>query len=147
MTLKNYFTLITMSIFQKTLRLKYDDAYFFCPKVICKDGFNVSLQINNGNYASSENGYRNLGVDWQEVEFGFPSENDKDMFKHAESYGYGGYDDDSNEIPFNEDEFDVTNKVGRIPVEDMQKILDNHGGIDWDATLSFENANNFIGKK
>lgn len=143
MTLKNYFTLIVMSIFQMG-KNKYDDTYFYCPKVICKDGFNVSLQINKGNYCSSENGYRKLGVDWQEVEFGFPSENDKSMFKYSEGYGYGGYDDDSNEIPFNEDEFDVTNTVGRIPVDAMQKVLDSHGGIDWNATLSFEVANKFI---
>lgn len=146
MTLKNYFTLITISIFQDTKK-KYNETYFSCPVIICKDGFNVSLQINHANYCTSENGYRELGVDWQEVEFGFPSENDKDMFKFSESYGYGGYDDEGNEIPFNEEDFDVTDTVGRIPVEDMQKILDNHGGIDWDATLSFDVAKNILNKK
>ena len=146
MTLKNYFTLITMSIFQRG-KSNYDETYFHCPKVICKDGFNVSLQINNGNYCSSENGYRELGVDWQEVEFGFPSENDKNMWKHSEMYGSPTWGDDYKEIPFNEYGFNVTDTVGRIPVEDMQKVLDNHGGIDWNATLSFDVANKFIGKR
>lgn len=146
MTLKNYFTLIIMSIFQRG-RLKYEDTYFHCPKITCKDGFDVSLQINNANYCTSENGYRELGVDWQDVEFGFPSENDKDMWKYSEMYGSTTWDDDMNEIPFNEDGFDITGTVGRIPVDVMQKVLDNHGGIDWDKTLSIENANKFVNKR
>ena len=143
MKLKNYFTLIIMSIFQRS-KTDYKEHYFHCPKIVCKDGFNVSLQINNGNYCQSENGYRELGVDWQQVEFGFPSMNDKNMFKYSEMYDSCSWDDDNNEIPFNEDGFDVTGTVGRIPVDVMQTILDNHGGIDWDETLSIETANKFI---
>ena len=52
--------------------VNYDNVYFYCPRVFAKDGFNVSLQIQNGNYCSSENGYRKFGHTWEEVEFGFP---------------------------------------------------------------------------
>jgi len=144
MKLTHFFRLIVMSIFQTSITksaksyqgqyVSYDNQYFYCPKIHCKDGFNVSLQINNGNYCESENGYRELGVDWKEVEFGFPSMNDKDMFQYSEMYNLDDMTD-----------FDVTGTVGRIPVDVMQTILDNHGGIDWDATLSIESANKFIG--
>jgi hypothetical protein len=146
MTLKNYFTLIIMSIFQRGIN-KYQETYFNCPMVICKDGFNISLQISNGNYCSSENGYRELGIDWQEVEFGFPSKNDKDIWIYSEKYNSSSWDSDGNEIPFNEENFDVTDSVGMIPIDVIQNILNNHGGIDWSATLSNERAERFIDKR
>jgi len=124
--------------------MNYDNQYFFCPKIHCKDGFNVSLQINNGNYCESENGYRAFGVDWKYLEFGFPSQNDKAMWEYSEMYGSLNWDDEDNEIPFNEKDFDVTNTVGRIPIEVMQKVCDSHGGIDWDKTLSIEAAKQFL---
>ena len=142
MKLEHYFRLITMSIFQNSVtydkkgfsgdRMSYSNQMFYCPKIHCKDGFNVSLQIHNGNYCSSENGYREMGVDWQEVEFGFPSINDKDMWEYSEMY-----DSDSSD-------FDVTNTVGRIPLKVIQNICDSHGGIDWDVTLSKDSATSFL---
>ena len=114
--------------------INYKNQIFFCSVIHCKDGFNVSLQINNGNYCSSENGYRTMGVDWKELEFGFPSMNEKDMWKYSEEWGNPNWNT----------EFNVTQTVGRIPIEVMQAICDKHGGIDWDVTLSIETANDFI---
>ena len=159
MKLEHYFRLIVISIFQGSVagmnksimgeKMSYDNQYFFCPKIHCKDGFNVSLQIHNGNYCSSENGYRTMGVDWKKLEFGFPSMNEKDMWKHSEMWGRLNWDDEGEEIPFDEtgfDEtgFDVTRSVGIISIEEMQAICEKHGGIDWDVTLSKENANKFL---
>lgn len=154
MKLEHYFRLITMSIFQGQVtydkkgysgdRMSYSNQMFYCPKIYCKDGFNVSLQIHNGNYCSSENGYREMGVDWQEVEFGFPSMNDKDMWKFSEMYGSCSWDEDGNEEPFNEKDFDVTGTVGSIGVKEMQVICDKHGGIDWGVTLSKDSAASFL---
>ncbi len=143
-----------MSIFQGSVtsgkknygdkRMAYDNQYFHCPKIYCKDGFNVSLQISNGNYCSSENGYREMGVDWKEVEFGFPSMNEKDMWKYSEMYGSCSWDDNDNEIPFDETGFDVTETVGNIPISVMQSVCEKHGGIDWDKTISIERASEFL---
>lgn len=154
MKLEHFFRLIVMSIFQPVVTsgkksiigddMSYDNTLFFCPKIYCKDGFNVSLQIHNGNYCSSENGYRELGVDWQELEFGFPSMNEKDMWEYSEMWGSSNLDEDGGEMPFDKTVFDVTGTVGRIPIGVMQVICDNHGGIDWDTTISKEVAAKFI---
>jgi hypothetical protein len=144
MKLEHYFRLIIMSIFQRIIvnmnktimnqEINYNNQFFFCPVIHCKDGFNISLQINHGNYCSSENGYRTMGVDWKELEFGFPSMNEKDMWKYSEEWENTNLNT----------EFNVTQTVGRIPIEVMQAICDKHGGIDWDVTLSIETANDFI---
>ena len=157
MKLEHYFRLIVMSIFQDSVtydkknygdqKMSYDNQMFYCPSIHCKDGFNVSLQIHYGNYCSSENGYRTMGVDWKELEFGFPSMNEKDMWKHSEMWGSSNWDDEGEEIPFEETGFDVTGSVGRIPIEEMQAICEKHGGIDWDVTLSKENAHKFLNRR
>lgn len=117
-----------MSIFQKrvtqmmkySLRSddKYKEIYFSCPRVYAKDGFSVSLQIDSGSYCSSENGYRQFGHTMQEVEFGFPSEADP-MFKE-----------------YAEEPDNITETVGRIPVNVLEEMFAKHGGIDWNKTIS-----------
>ena len=154
MNLILFFRLILMSIFQlrgmSTLfrdePMSYDNQYFYCPSVYANDGFHVSLQINNGNYCESINGYRTLGHTMVSVEFGFPSMNEELMFQYSEGFGYGGYDDEDNEIPFDSTSFDVTKTVGRIPVSVMEEVFTKHGGIDWDKTISIEAFNRFISK-
>lgn len=154
MKLEHYFRLVIMSIFQGSVTsgkknimgtpMSYKNQLFFCPTIHCKDGFSVSLQIHNSNYCSSENGYRMMGVDWKELEFGFPSMNEKDMWVHSEMWGNSNWDEEGEEMPFNETGFDVTDSVGRIPIEVMQDICEKHGGIDWDVTLSKEAALKFL---
>ena len=51
----------------------YQNKFFFIPRIYCKDGFNISIQVNNTNYCGSENGTRTFGLDWKLVEWGFPS--------------------------------------------------------------------------
>lgn len=142
MNLTLFFRLIMMSIFQKQVtcnhftkgfarfepeEMDYDNTLFYCPIVFAKDGFHVSLQIHHGNYCSSENGYRMLGHTMEKVEFGSPSENEELLHEYSEMYGA------------NEDEtFDVTGKVGSIPVEILEKVFEKHGGIDWDKTISID---------
>lgn len=137
MNLTLFFRLITMSIFQSMIKhyskdINYDKCLFFCPKIVANDGFSVSLQIHNGNYCSSNNGYRELGHTMEEVEFGFPSMNEELMFQYSEMWSD------------NENDFDVTNTVGRIPISIMEEVFAKHGGIDWDKTISIEQFNNFI---
>lgn len=141
MKLINFFRLIQMSIFQKTVtnmmynrgygnKMTYDNTYFFCPRIVCNDGFSISLQIHNGHYCSSENGYRTLGHTMETVEFGFPNQDEELLKEYAE------YPED------------VTTTVGRLPIDVAQQIIDKHGGIDWDKTVSVEEFNNLVyGKK
>lgn len=45
----------------------YQDKFFFVPRIYCKDGFNISIQVNRANYCASENGTRTFGLDWKLV--------------------------------------------------------------------------------
>lgn len=154
MNLTLFFRLIVMSIFQSSVvsgkksshgDMSYETQHFFCPKVFAKDGFNISLQIHNGNYCTSENGYRELGHTFEEVEFGFPSEDDILLHEHSEMFGSSReYDENDEEIPFNPSTFSSVGTVGRIPVSVLEKLFEKRGGIDWEKTISveqFENRN------
>jgi len=132
-----------MSIFQtqvtRTLKsvygdgnMSYDNQLFFCPRVFAKDGFNVSLQIHNGNYCSSENGYRKMGHTMQEVEFGFPSENEILLHPYAECFSENDID------------FDCMGGVGSIPISALETIFEKHGGIDWEKTISIEQYDKIV---
>lgn len=120
MNLTLFFRLITGTLFHKTTKLEYQYTLFYLPRIVAKDGFSVSLQIHRGNYCASENGYRSLGHTWDEVEFGFPSHSDDLFIDYAENPG------------------NLTETVGRIPVSVLEKIFDNHGGIDWEQTISVD---------
>lgn len=130
MNLTLFFRLITMSVIQggKSFAFKerlcnediFDKTYFFCPRVFAKDGFSVSLQMHTGNYCTSENGYRKLGHTWESVEWGFPSEEDSML---------------------------IGEDVGSISVEDLEILLENHGGIDWERTISVEGYNKLLNIK
>lgn len=143
MNLTLFFRLILMSIFQKTVTynkmaifraepMSYDNQLFYCPRVYAIDGFNVSMQIHNGNYCQSNNGYRKLGDTMLNVEFGFPSMNEPLMFKYSEMYS-----DDITDL-------DITNSVGSIPISVMEEVFTKHGGIDWDKTISVEEFNHAL---
>jgi hypothetical protein len=139
MNLTLFFRLILMSIFQlrgmsslyKDEPMSYDNQYFYCPSVYANDGFHVSLQINNGNYCESINGYRTLGHTMLTVEFGFPSMNEELMFQYSEMWNTN-------------DNFNVTNTVGRIPISILEEVFEKHGGIDWEKTISIDAFNKFI---
>lgn len=135
MNLTLYFRLILTSIFQSSVthgklvglrnsKMAYDNQYFMCPRVYAKDGFNVSLQIHNGNYCTSENGYRKFGHTMEEVEYGYPSDYDE-MF---EPYASGE---------------DITSSLGSIPVSVLEQIFEKHGGVDWEKTISVDTFNSF----
>lgn len=146
MNLTLFFRLIAMSIFQTGVTydkknrmdqpMSYDTTMFRIPRVYAKDGFNVSLQIHNCNYCVSENGYRKLGHTMEEVEFGYPSENEELIHEYSENYEYRDL-----KIPFN-----ITEHVGIIPISVLEAVFEKHGGIDWNKTISVEHFNQFIEK-
>ena len=108
---------------QKSMEEAYQSTYFLLPRIYCKDGFNISIQVNRGNYSASENGVHIFGTDWKLVEWGFPSEQIDAKKYNAENY-------------LEEEEIDTTQTVGGyVEIELMDKLLQEHGGIDLQATL------------
>ena len=87
------------------------------PRVICKDGYNVSVQVGDGIYSSP----RVYGADYyDEVELGYPNKEDELINDYAES----SRDDDGNDIYY------YTNTVyPYVPVEIVDKLFEKHGGI------------------
>lgn len=98
----------------------YSFNYFHLPRIYCKDGFNISIQVNDGNYCGSENGYRTFGNEWKMVEWGFPSEAIDCRLYDAECYT----------------DAETVNSVGSVEIEKIDELLKSHGGIDILATLS-----------
>lgn len=109
---------------QMSMEKKYNSAFFLLPTIHCKDGFSISIQVNRGNYCASENGIRTFGTDWKLVEWGFPSEPIDGKKYNAEGYAY-------------EEDVDTTQTVGAyVEIELMDALLQEHGGIDLQATLT-----------
>ena len=96
----------------------YNSNYFYLmPRIYCKDGFSISIQISKGHYSGSENGIRTFGIDWKLVEWGFPSQP-----IDAEKY-------------MSEDSESIRSVGGYVPVELMEELIEEHGGIDLQTTL------------
>lgn len=97
---------------------KYNRNFFFLPRIYCKDGFNISVQVHNSNYCASENGYRTFGLNWERVEWGFPSQ-------------------EIDGEKFNAEEKDnTTESVGSVEIALIDELCEQHNGIDLSATLS-----------
>lgn len=95
----------------------YEQNYFHLPRIYCKDGFNISVQVNRGNYCASENGVRTFGTDWKLVEWGFPSE-------HIDGEKYNS-----------EEENTMESVGGYVEIGLLEELCEAHGGIDLQVTL------------
>ena len=108
---------------QMSMEETYKSTFFVLPRIHCKDGFSISIQVNNGNNCASENGPYTFGTNWELVEWGFPSEHIDANKYNAENY-------------LEEEEIDTTQTVGGyVEIELMDELLQEHGGIDLQATL------------
>ena len=98
------------------MEMSYDN-FFLLPRIFCKDGFNISVQVNRTNYCGSENGVRTFGLDWKLVEWGFPSE-------HIDGKKY------------NAESSPTTESVGGyVEIGLLDELCTEHGGIDLNKTL------------
>lgn len=79
------------------------------PKVICKDGFKISIQASEYHYCSPRTNEATL---YDKVELGYPSEKEDLIMEYAED------DNDPTEIVY-----------GFVPVKIVDKMLEKHGGI------------------
>lgn len=95
----------------------YQDKFFLLPRIYCKDGFNISIQVNNSNYCASENGIRTFGLDWKLVEWGFPS-------RPIDFEKYNAEDTDT-----------MKSVGGYVDIGLIDELCEEHGGIDLAKTL------------
>lgn len=106
------------------------------PRVICNDGFSISVQANECAYCLPRisqglldeklyfkgtfnfdrdvaSGFIDEFIPYVEVELGYPSEVEEDL------------------LPYAEDESDPTNTVyGYVPIEIVDSMIQRHGGIN-----------------
>ena len=88
------------------------------PKIICSDGFEMSVQVGFSLYSTP----KKIAKRYTEVEIGFPSVHEPLIEEYAE----GSFD----EVP------DYTDTVyPYVPVKIVDKVLKKHGGIDLLETL------------
>ena len=82
-----------------------------CPvakRVICEDGFSMSVQASWGAYCSPRT---NIAV-WDTVEVGYPSAYEANIIEYAE-----------------EEDSPLTTIYGYVPVEIVDQIIAKHGGF------------------
>jgi len=79
------------------------------PRIVCKDGFSMSVQASKFNYASPR---RDNAWPYYEVEVGFPSEVEPELLYKAEDI-----------------ENPTDTVYGWVPVELIEKIVEKHGGL------------------
>lgn len=110
-----------------SMKEKYKYDTFHLPRIVCKDGFNISIQVNNCSYCASENGVREFGTDWKLVEWSYPSKKiDPKKYKCED---YLGNEDNVPSI-------DTKNSVGGyVEIELINSLCEEHGGVDVQKTL------------
>ena len=78
------------------------------PRIVCADGFSLSVQANKGAYSSPRN---EIGP-WTEAEIGFPSARVEEI------------------MPYCEDAENPTDTVyAYVPVPLIEKLIESHGGM------------------
>ena len=93
------------------------------PKIICSDGFEMSVQVGSSLYSTP----KKVAKRYTAVEIGFPSEHEPLIEEYAETF----YKEDGEDIT------DYTDTVyPYVPVRIVDKVLKKHGGIDIIETLS-----------
>jgi len=79
-----------------------------CRKVVCRDGFSMSVQASTGHYCSP----RNDEGPWETVEVGFPSAIEPLLWDYADEPGK------------------LTDTVyGYVPIELVAAVIEVHGGL------------------
>lgn len=104
----------------KSLRVIDDYEFARSPRIICADGFSMSVQANHGAYCLP----RTNIAEWTHVEVGFPSAKPEEFYEYAESSGYNDEEDGSVEF------MDYTETVyPYVPIELVEACIAAHGGM------------------
>ena len=84
------------------------------PRIVCNDGFDISLQAGTSSYSSP----KKTAYEYATVELGFPSDEEELINEYAEYTT------------------DYTNTVyGHTPIELIEAVIKKHGGIDVKKTF------------
>jgi hypothetical protein len=86
----------------------------FRPRIICNDGFSMSVQASSGHYCRP----RKTQEQYESMEIGFPSEDEPLIFYYAE---------------IKNDWTDTVYPV--VPNNVIQEVIEKHGGINIDETF------------
>ena len=88
------------------------------PKIICADGFNMSVQASQYHYSRPRVANAR---EYNAIECASPSdENVPEIIDYAESPN----------IP-------TCSVYGYVPIENVEKLIENHGGLDVDAMIKW----------
>ena len=85
------------------------------PKVVCKDGFMMSVQVGQSSYSKPQE----VVDHYEKAEVGFPSEEEKLLTTYAE---------DPNNL--------CDTVYGYVPCSIIDEVIEKHGGID-ESMLDF----------
>lgn len=93
----------------------YKDGYCFRKRIVCNDGFSMSVQGSSGHYCSPRK-----TQDWYtSLEIGFPSKKEKLILEYAE-----------------EKERPTNTVYGYVPIEVIQQVIEKHKGINLNKTFT-----------
>lgn len=92
------------------------------PMVVCNDGFTMYVSADDNSYCFPKFNLEN-GNEYREVEISYPSMNDEALCAFASEYLYIGNDITENTLP-------------HVPVEIVEQVLENHGGINAHRTFT-----------
>jgi hypothetical protein len=85
-----------------------------CSKIVCYDGFQVSVQASTSHYSTP----RDDKGPYTHVEVGYPSEPVEAWMEYAE-----------------DSDRPTTTVYPYVPIELVEAVLEAHGGVDWTATV------------
>lgn len=90
------------------------------PRIICKDGFSVSVQANEYAYCSPRHTFDVQGYSqYYSMELGFPTAGDDSLTQYMDG---------------DPETTDPTNTVyGYVPAEVVDALIEKHGGLDEEA--------------
>jgi hypothetical protein len=90
-----------------------DDRYFIVPKVVCRDGFTMSVQHSSLHYCSPREDFaERKGHEFETYEVGYPSEKDDLLIFYAENR-----DDPTGTV------------YPTVPAQVVEQVAEMHGGI------------------
>lgn len=82
-------------------------AYPVVPRIVCQDGFSLSVQASQGAYCAPRN---NTGP-WYQLEVGFPSAKPEFIFEYVE-----------------DDDRPMQTVYGYVPIDLIVNLINLHGG-------------------
>jgi len=96
----------------KLLTVTKDARSGFTPRVVCKDGYNVSIQSGPFSYCTPRTLSKNA-ANYTHFELGYPSVSDELLDEYAENSS------------------DYTDTVySQVPIEVILELVDKHGGVN-----------------